>query len=106
MNVNPRAAGISAGVVVIVAMMSCGFMGGDYFQDRVNEATQDTVEKKYGAPHQRRDLTDGGETWTYYRRGSATASYAGQSRDSSCRAYVLTFDKERVLRDWKRESCR
>ncbi len=91
---------ILAGVVMLVACSS----GGKYFQDGVNEATQAMVGKRYGTPHKVRSY-DGGETWTYFERGSGTAGFSGQVRSAACQAYVLTFDTQTVLRGWQKQPC-
>ena len=88
----------------LLLLAACG-SGSKYFQDRVNEATQAMVGKRYGAPHKVQRSADGGETWTYFDRGSGTAGFSGQTRGGSCRAYVLLFDKQTILRDWQQQPC-
>ncbi len=92
---------LSLGLFVWTA---CG-AGFKYFQDEVNEATQAMVGERYGTPHKVQPSPDGGETWTYFERGSGTAGFSGQARGGGCRAYVLTFDKQTILRDWQQQSC-
>ena len=53
----------------------------------------------------KRQATDGGEIWTYFERGRGTAGFGGQVRGGSCRAYVLKFDKQAVLRGWEQQPC-
>jgi hypothetical protein len=84
---------------------ACGVIETGYFQGQVNQATQDIVYKRYGAPHKLEKLPDGGSVWTYFDRGSGTSGYSGYVRTSYCRAYIMTFDQTEVLRDWKREDC-
>ena len=92
---------------VLAGIVSCGyFTESKYFESRVGEATQQMVDHRYGRPHKIQSEQNGGETWTYYERGSATASFAGSSKASFCRAYQLTFDREGILKDWKQEHCR
>lgn len=93
-------------LTLLLGPVSCDLRGGAYFQDKVNEATQEKVAKRYGYPHKTEALQNGGEVWTYYDRGSGTASYTGYATSTYCRAYVLTFDKEGVLRDWAQQQCR
>jgi hypothetical protein len=85
---------------------SCGMIETQYFKDRVNEISQERVARRYGPPHKAEPLQNGGEAWTYYDRGSGTASYAGYAESKYCRVYVLSFDKEGVLRDWSEQTCR
>jgi hypothetical protein len=106
-----RFAGIRGGTIisgsVIVGLITLGACSSDakYFQDRVNEVTQAAVGKRYGAPHKVQSSADGNVIWTYFERGSGTAGFSGQVRKSVCQAYVLTFDKQTVLREWQMQSC-
>ncbi len=94
-----------AGIVIGLLLLSACSGSSKYFQDAVNEATQDMVGKRYGAPHKTQSASDGGEIWTYFERGSGTAGFGGQVRGGGCRAYVLTFDKQAVLRRWEQQHC-
>ena len=104
-------AGIRVGAIIIVLIMAGLFTlaacstGTKYFQDGVNDATQATVGKRYGTPHKVQPSPDGSETWTYFERGSGTAGFSGQVRRGTCHAYVLTFDKQTVLRGWQKQPC-
>ena len=82
-----------------VGTVSCDLREGTYFQDKVNEVTQEKVAKRYGSPHKTEALQNGREAWTYYDRGSGTASYTGYATGTFCRANMLTFDREGILRD-------
>lgn len=88
------------------AAASCGYLQTGYFHDKINDATQEMVLEQYGVPHDQRSLANGGAIWTYYERGSTPDAYAGSASGASCRAYVLTFDAQNVLREWKQETCR
>ena len=92
---------IVIGLLILTACSS----GSKYFQDAVNEATQEMVAKRYGSPHKTESRSEGGEVWTYFERGSGTAGFGGQVRGGGCRAYLLTFDKEAVLRRWDQHMC-
>lgn len=93
-------------LLLALVTVSCGMIETQYFKDRVNEVSQDRVVRRYGPPHDVEPFENGGETWIYYDRGSATASYAGYAESKYCRAYLLSFDKEGVLRDWSEQICR
>lgn len=93
------------GIVLSLFLLSACSGSSKFFQDAVNQATQDVVGKRYGSPHKTQVASDGGEIWTYFERGSGTAGFGGQVRGGSCRAYVLTFDKQRVLRGWEQRHC-
>ena len=79
--------------------------GGEYFKSKVNEVTTDHVARRYGAPHKIEELEGNQSRWTYYKRSSATVGYSGIARGEACTAYVLTFDRHNVLRDWQQGSC-
>ena len=98
-------AGRAALVLLVLVATSCGLIETHYFKDRVNEVTQERVARRYGSPHKVEPLQNGGEMWIYYDRGSATTSYAGYAESRYCRAYILSFDKEGVLRDWSEQIC-
>ena len=94
-------------LLVLAGIASCGcFMDSKYFQSHVGEATLQMVNDRYGRPHKIELEQNGGEKWTYYERGSGTASFAGSSKGSFCREYQLTFDRQGILKDWKEEHCR
>ncbi|MBI4002168.1 MAG: hypothetical protein HY348_10330 [Nitrospira defluvii] len=95
---------IGAMLVGLLALGACS-IGAKYFQNGVNEATQDMVGKRHGKPHKIDPTADGGERWTYFERGSGTAGFSGQVRGGGCQAYVLTFDKQAILRDWQQQPC-
>ncbi len=97
--------GTIAGVLLGLIVLSACSGSSKYFQDAVNDATQEMVGKRYGRPHKIQSSADGGEIWTYFERGSGTAGFGGQVRGGGCRAYVLTFDKQAVLRSWQQQSC-
>ncbi|MGZ8383818.1 MAG: hypothetical protein ACXWWE_07405 [Nitrospira sp.] len=86
-------------------MLTACIAGSKYFQDGVNDATQAMVAKRHGKPHKIDPAANGGETWTYFERGSGTAGFSGQVRGGGCQAYVLTFDKQAILRTWQQQPC-
>lgn len=90
----------------VLGLGACAERETGYFQQLVNEATSDNVAKRYGPPHKVEQREGHQTVWTYFERGSATSSYAGTARSSFCRAYVLTFDREGILRDWQQQECR
>ncbi len=94
------------GCIFSLLTVSCAYFEAGYFESKVNEATIEMVASRYGAPHKEEKLADGRTVWTYYDRGSATTGYAGSARANYCQAYLLTFDEQKILRDWKKEFCR
>jgi hypothetical protein len=93
-------------ICAVGAVSACSEFETQYFKDRVHEATTERVAKRYGPPHKIEQREGHQTVWTYFDRGSASSGYAGTARSSFCRAYVLTFDQEGVLRDWKLLECR
>ena len=93
-------------VFVGIMFLSCGLVGPPYFKDRLNQVTQQDVESRYGPPHARDPFRNGGEAWTYFERGSATAGFVGTARNTYCRAYVLGFDARGVMRSWTEQRCK
>lgn len=93
---------------LVLALAFCGACGEfetGYFQSKVNQVTKEEVTKRYGVPHKQENLADGRSLWTYYVRGSGTSSYSGYARAEYCRAYLLTFDQQGTLRDWRDQDC-
>ncbi len=92
-------------ILVLAVVSGCGEFETGYFQSKVNQVTQEEVAKRYGAPHTQERQPDGHFLWTYYTRGSGTSGYSGYARAEYCRAYLLTFDQQGVLRDWHDRDC-
>jgi hypothetical protein len=80
--------------------------GSGGFKGRVNEATEEMVAKRYGPPHQIEQREGNQTVWTYFDRGSGTSSYVGTARSTFCVTYLLTFDREGILRVWQQQECR
>ncbi len=93
-------------LLVYSAAVSCSHLGSPYFRDKINDVTQERVLERHGVPHDQRSLANGGAVWTYYERSRASTGDASPASADSCRAYVLTFDAQNVLREWKQETCR
>ncbi len=85
---------------------ACSEVDSRYFKNRVNEVTIEQVAGRYGAPHKVVRLDGNRTVWTYFERGSGTASYSGFATGGVCHVYTLTFDQQDVLRDWKEHECR
>lgn len=91
--------------VACVALFACSEFETAYFQNKVDQVTQNVVAGRYGVPHKEERLPAGGSVWTYYDRGSGTVGYSGRAESNKCDAYLLTFDQSGVLRDWKQQDC-
>jgi hypothetical protein len=83
-----------SGVVSIVLILTaCASQQVRYFRQNVNQANYDAVAKRLGPPHHSQELTTGETIWSY------------QYRNGDCEDYVLTFDRAKVLREWKEQKC-
>jgi hypothetical protein len=88
-----------------VMVAACSELDTRYFKDRVNEVTMEQVARRYGAPHKSERIANNGTVWTYFERGSGTASFSGFATGGMCHVYLLTFDQQDVLREWKEHEC-
>jgi len=84
--------------VVILLGLGCTPWRVTYLETVTNTATQDEIAQKMGPAHRTRLLEDGNTLWQY--------EYRGGDRDGLwCREYILTFDQQKVLRNWSRQKC-
>jgi len=111
--------------LLCLAVVGCAHWRDRYFDDGMGVLTQSDVKGKLGKPHMVKDpfLSDL-TTWTYRfalseseldpsgvksfgkQAGGLMGGANGGSREKVyCYMYILTFDKERILRHWKREIC-
>lgn len=111
------------------ATLACGGPWRDtYFKKGVNRLTQDQVAERLGPPHTAKTPALGGNTiWTYRvpvsDRELDPLNFSGlaeATRDAAaligkqsegpkqrlyCYRYTLTFNEEKILKEWKREEC-
>lgn len=82
----------------ILILTSCAIWPDSYLKSAVNHSTQDTVAKYFGPPHLSRELSTGEEVWLY--------GFSNSIGSIGCTSYILTFDREKILRDWQwQPSC-
>lgn len=111
-------------------MLACGGPWRDgYFKKGVDRLTQDEVTEKLGPPHTAKMPVLGGDSvWTYrvpisdkelasvsfshltdtVQQASALigkASAEGAKAMLYCYRYTLTFNEQKILKQWKREEC-
>ena len=120
--------------IIIGIQLGCSHWRDDFFDDGVDELTQEDVRKKLGKPHIVKDPFLSEETTWIYRYGvsesemnpigvktigqgvnvlaDTAASIIGKGEGKKaqrervlCVRYVLTFDESKILRKWKREPC-
>ena len=111
-------------------MLACGGPWRDgYFKKGVDRLTQDQVVEKLGPPHTAKTPVLGGDSvWTYRvpisdkELASVSFSHLGDAVQQAssligkagpdgpkymlyCYRYTLTFNEQKVLKQWKREEC-
>ena len=122
---------LTVGMLLLAgAMLACGGPWRDgYFKKGVDRLTQDEVTERFGPPHTAKTPVLGGDSvWTYRvpisDRELASMSLS-QLTDTAqqaaalmgkgaaegpkpmlyCYRYTLTFDEQKILKQWKREEC-
>ena len=80
--------------VVVALTLGCTPWRVTYLREVTNKVTQDEIAQKLGPPHRTRLLGNGNTLWQYEYRGA-----------NWCREYILTFDQQKVLRNWSRQKC-
>ena len=72
----------------------------------VSHATTDEIAKMLGPPTTYRVLSDGGEVWAYdYRTATLGGTQSNTAGTSECSRLILTFDKNKVLRELRHRRC-
>ena len=72
----------------------------------LNRATQDDIATKYGPPTSKQPLSNGGEVWAYDYRSTTTAGNDEQTAIATdCVRAIFVFDKDKIVRDYRRERC-
>jgi len=92
--------------LTLLVLVSCAAWQDRYLGEVVNRVTQDEVAKKLGPPHRTMELSAGESVSTYEYRSVKVVGGAGSVVGTSdCKTYVLTFDQNKVLREWQRRDC-
>lgn len=125
-----RVATTSLMVIVAGLLLACGGPWRDkYFKKGVDRLTQDEIVEKLGPPHTAKTPALGGDTvWTYRvplsdkdlnsmdlsgitNAAQQAASLIGKASAEGpkptlyCYRYTLTFNEQKVLKQWKRDEC-
>ena len=120
----------TAGMLLLAGtMLACGGPWRDgYFKKGVDRLTQAEVTEKFGPPHTAKTAVLGGDSvWTYrvplaekelsplHFAGLADAATQATSLTGKpgegpkemlyCYRYTLTFNEQKILKQWKREEC-
>lgn len=121
---------IVGAILLAGALLACGGPWRDrYFDKGVDRLTQEDVSERMGPPHTTKIPTLGGDSvWTYRVPISdkdlasvtlsgltdpvqeVTALMGKVAADSPkamlyCYRYTLTFNEQKILKQWKREEC-
>lgn len=76
-----------------------------YLRAAQNVATQEEVRERLGVPRSETSTPDGESQWVYeVREQEPGAQNTWASAGSWCDEYVLTFDRQGILRDWTHTS--
>ena len=122
---------LTVGMLLLAGtMLACGGPWRDgYFKKGVDRLTQDEVMEKFGPPHTAKTPVLGGDSvWTYrvpisdkelatvslfdlgdtVKEVSALLWKAGEEGRKHmlyCFRYTLSFNEQKILKQWKREEC-
>ncbi len=122
---------VTVGMLLLAGtMFACGGPWRDgYFKKGVDRLTQDEVAEKFGPPHTAKTPVLGGDSvWTYRvpisdkELASVSFSHLGDAVQQAtaligkanpegpkamlyCYRYTLTFNEQKILKQWKREEC-
>lgn len=102
--------GLGMGIMALLTLVlaSCLPSQWSYLGESTDQATQEEVQDRLGAPFQTESLEDEGSLWTYrYEvKGSWLTGRRGDMVGGApCIEYLLTFDSKKVLRYWTRQLC-
>lgn len=116
----------------LLMMAACGHWRDSFLDDSIGKATQAQVKEKFGPPHTAKESLLGGESvWSYRfiltdseknpysmdsiirpaadlgNQAAAMIGKGGQTKGEKlhCVRYTMTFNPDKVLKDWKREDC-
>ena len=90
-------------IISSLILVSCGprLIKDAYLANVVEQADAAQVTRQMGPPDEVKKRTDGGEEWRYRDYQPTYPS----KEPGLCSEYILQFDPNQVLRDWKRKDC-
>jgi hypothetical protein len=88
-----------------VALFACTSGTNDtaYLRDAQDRVTQDEIRQRWGEPKKVRSAEDGNSEWVYEKR-EQQAGNRYTVPGMWCDEYVLTFDRQNILRRWTHRS--
>lgn len=97
-----RGWGLCLAILMGLHLFACTPWLEDFLSSATDRATEEDVRQRLGQPTVKTPLEGGGELWAYRM---TYASYAGGAGRTSCFEYRLTFDRQKVLRQWDSHAC-
>lgn len=91
--------------VFSLSLLACTPERVQYLEKSVNVASQDDVARRLGPPTSSKQASDGTSVWVYRYETGPEYSYGRSVSRPDCQE-ILTFDKQKILREWTRQSCR
>jgi hypothetical protein len=109
--------------LLILVLTSCANPQACVLRRAVNHESQDVVAQHLGQPHEVWPIANGEmlwsyrtdqNLWAYWRAGRMARSPAGLTLEGPgltvlpsepCTEYVLRFDRDQILRAWRRQPC-
>jgi len=87
-------------LATIVALSGCASTSWrmEYLEEGVGRVTQDEVALKMGPPTSAQSVSTGEAIWLYHYTSADV-------HQTWCHEYVLQFDSQKILRQWKRDRC-
>jgi hypothetical protein len=88
--------------LLLFLLLACTPYVDQYLAEATGRASQEDVRQSMGQPTRTRAIDGGGEVWSYQMKH---VSYAGGAGATNCYQYLLTFDKQKILRKWDVQKC-
>ena len=90
-------------IILSLLLVSCGprLINDQYLANVVEQADAAQVRSQMGPPDEVKKRSDGGEEWRYREYQPTFPTKA----PGLCSEYILRFDPNTVLREWKRKDC-
>jgi hypothetical protein len=99
-------------VVCLSMLASCALGSEDYLRHALGRATQNDLAARWGPPLIEQQGPDGTTVWTYEYRVNRPVPVCRDIPVSDCvrgrqecTAFHLTFDMEKILRNWTKHPC-
>ena len=92
--------------LLLATLASCTPWRTTYLEGGQNRLTTTDVTQRLGPPDATQPLDDGRAVWRYrYPSSYVMGNRFSISGGSTCTEYILTFDKNKILRQARHQSC-